>query len=176
MSVVSLENINLAKDKSNLIKYVGGIGKAFEFLEILYQHRDCCEFWYMHNVYGKGKAKHNIVERKLHICTASSTYFTLDDLKTALSEYVAKSLAACGVQQKVAFISPLSPPEVVKGLSRSSLWEESQKLILKCFYHGEYQFITGKYKVSCYAGGSSRFTLDGHNGDWSDTVVGWAYL
>lgn len=176
MTIVSLEHINLAKDKSNLIKYVGGIEKAFEFLEVLYQHRECCEFWYMHNVYGKGKAKHKIIERKLHICTDNSTYFTLDDLKTAVIEYVGGKLSTYGTHSKVVYNMPLPPPEVVKGLSKSVYWDESPKLILKCFYHGETHYVTGKYTVSNYEGGTEGFSLDGHNGDWSSTVKGWAYL
>ena len=35
---------------------------------------------------------------------------------------------------------------------------------------------TGEYHFKTYEGGVDEFRLDGHNGDWSKFVTGWAYV
>lgn len=40
----------------NLVEYVGGLDASIKALDILRQHKECCQDWDMFNVYGRGRA------------------------------------------------------------------------------------------------------------------------
>lgn len=175
MSKLNVKRITLAKDKSNLIDYVGGVDKAIEALEVLREHSVCCPKWYMQDAFGLGRASKTVVGFKLAPSYQEGFGFNVEELEKALVDVFNLKVVSVDGSPKVSYKTPIEPPKTKFGLSCTDLWEESEPLILKCFINGEYSYHTGRYLVSNH-NGKGRFKITGFNGDWDDVVRGWAYV
>ena len=161
----------------SLIENIGGLEASLKALDVLRQHKMCCEYWSMIDYYGKGRARWVVKERKLEAVLEHHPHkFTLNELERAVEEELKKHLTTIGEAFKVVYNEPTVLPRRLFGASSSSYWESSPKLLIRYHHRGEDHFVTGCYHFKTYEGGVDEFRLDGHNGDWSKYVTGWAYV
>lgn len=161
----------------NLVEHIGGLEESIKALDILRQHKNCCGYWAMIDYYGKGRARWTIKERKLEaVFETHPNGFTLNELERAVEQELKKHLTTIDESYKVVYNEPTVLPRRLFGASRSDYWEASPKLLLKYEKGGETFYVTGEYHFKTYEGGVDEFRLDGHNGDWSKYVTGWAYV
>lgn len=164
----------------NLVEYIGGLEASIKALDVMRQHKICCgEYqWDMLEVFGKGRASRKVVDRKLEalISYDSKTSFNLNELERAVEQELKRHLTTIDESYKVVYNEPTVIPRRLFGASRSDYWEASPKLLLKYEKGGEIYYVTGEYHFKTYEGGVDEFRLDGHNGDWSKFVTGWAYV
>lgn len=161
----------------NLIEYVGGLEASIKALEVLRQHKNCCDFWDMFNIYGKGRSSRTVKDRELAVVNnPRPNMFNLEALERAVEEELKKHLTTIDESYKVVYNEPTVLPRRLFGASRSDYWEASPKLLLKYEKGGETYYVTGEYHFKTYEGGIDEFRLDGHNGNWSQFVTGWAYV
>lgn len=161
----------------NLVEYVGGLEASIKALEVLRQHKNCCDFWDMFNIYGKGRASRTVKDRELAVANnLRLNMFNLEALERAVELELNKHLTTIGGHNKVVYNEPIVLPRRLFGAGCSGYWEASPKLLLKYEKGGETYYVTGEYHFKTYEGGIDEFRLDGHNGNWSQFVTGWAYV
>lgn len=170
------EKLELRKD---LISFVGGLEASLKHLDIMRQHKICCgeHQWDMLEVFGKGRASKKVVGWRLeHLASYNSeTSFTLEELERAVESELKRHLTTIDESYKVVYNEPTVFPRRLFGAG-NSFWDSSPKLLIKYLHRGVIKYVTGEYHFKKYEGGVDEFRLDGHNGDWSQYVTGWAYV
>lgn len=105
-----------------------------------------------------------------------SGYFP-SELELALEETLAQEVLLRHNPQHVEYVDAETYPEVYNDRTRLdgfTIFSKTPPLILKMEHRGEIHYVTGcMYKYS--SGRPNQYHLDGHNGDWHNTVKGWAY-
>lgn len=121
---------------------------------------------------------YDYVDGELVICDIHSHvgYFP-SELELALEECLSQQVLSHRNPHNVVYTSASEPPEVfhkqlrVNGFNSSM---KTDKLILKYEYKGKVDYATG-YMLRYMYDRPDEFRLDGHGGDWHNTVIGWAY-
>lgn len=131
----------------------------------------------MFNIYGKGRASRTVKDRELAVVNnPRPNMFNLQALERAVELELKRHLTTVDEIYRVVYNEPTVRPRRLFGASRSDYWEASPKLLLKYEKGGEAYYVTGEYHFKTYEGGVDEFRLDGHNGNWSQFVTGWAYV
>lgn len=163
-------------ENRNLVEFVGGLEDSIKVLDVMRQHKICCQHWAMIDYYGKGRARWVVKERKLEaVFNTHPEMFTLEELERAVEQELKKHLTTIDESFKVVYNEPTVPPRRLFGAG-NGYWDSSPKLLIKYLHHGKTKYVTGEYRFKKYEGGVDGFSLDGHNGDWSQYVTGWAYV
>lgn len=147
-----------------IVNYFGGTVEAFKALML------------MHRM-GSSR-KYDALNGKLFVCDIHGDcgYFP-SELELALEETLAQDTLLRHKPQSVEYVDAETYPEVYYNNTRLdgfTTFSKSPPLLLKCFYHGEFRYITG-YMIKYHDERPNVYHLDGHNGDWHKTVQGWIY-
>lgn len=167
----------------SIVEYVGGLEASIKALEVLRQHKNCCDFWDMFNIYGKGRASRTVKGRELAVVNnPRPNMFNLESLERAVELELNKHLTTIGDRHKVVYNEPTVPPKVQFNKSKSNFWEESPQLIIR---YKDKSTLETEYVLGCVHFNNTwldnedswEFRLQGFNGDgWHDQVTGWAYV
>ena len=164
----------------NLIEYLGGLEASLKALEVVRQHKNCCDFWDMFNIYGKGRASRTVKDRELSVVNnPRPNMFNLEALERAVELELVKHLSTMGDKHKVVYNEPTVLPVIQFGKGASNWWEESPQLVIR--YTDKHSLKT-EYVMGCMHfdikdNKKGKFKLQGFNGDgWHEQVTGWAYV
>lgn len=163
-----------------LVEYVGGIQKAIEALEIMEQHSECCEYWDMFPVFGGGRSSRVVKGFKLEVAYPSEesrnkTKFNVQELRESVQKELLRLGSLVGVQGRVVYRDPKDPPTVSD--EGNGFWFSSERILIRYLHDGNILHTMGDYRVfSNDLLSDSEFKLDGHGGNWSEYVTGWAYV
>jgi len=165
---------------SQLVEYIGGLEKSLEALEVLRQHKNCCDRWYMQDVYGKGRAARKVVGKQLALFCGEvgiEKSFSLKELESVIESVLTSHLHSYRGLAKVVYNSPQELPETSFGESPSDLWEQSVPLLIKWQGSGKVEYSSGSYMTPNYEhdGKYAHWKISGCNGNWDEYVLGWAY-
>jgi len=148
-----------------IVNYFGGTVMAFRHL--MEMHR-------------LGMSRHyKCKDGKLSICQLVKDFdgYLPVELELALEETLAQQVLLRHKPQHIEYVDADTYPEVYHEHSRLdgfSTYFKSPKLLLKYFHRGEINYVTG-HMLTYNDERPNVYHLDGHNGDWHNTVKGWAY-
>ncbi|AJK27238.1 hypothetical protein BJD49_gp052 [Acinetobacter phage vB_AbaM_phiAbaA1] len=148
------------KLKLDLTRKFGGLAKAFDFLMDM-------------DVWGRSR-KYEVVDGELTVSDKGYTYYELRD---AIRELLEKEVRMYQAPDRIQYRSADEYPEVYSEnvrLDGITTFSKSPKLLLKYRHRGEVNYVTG-YMINYHDERPNVYHLDGHNGDWHNTVEGWIY-
>lgn len=147
-----------------IVNYFGGTVEAFKAL--MQMHR----IGFSRN--------YDYVDGELVICDIHSNegYFP-SELELALEECLSQQVLSYRNPHHVEYTSAETYPEVYYSNTRLdgfTTFSKSPPLLIKMEHRGEIRYVTG-YMIKYHDERPNVYHLDGHNGDWHNTVIGWAY-